>query len=316
MKKGPFSTSSSGPLMAFYNLQASLGPETEDSEEETFLLFAQSLPSRGLGFVDGKATSLVLTVAGHDLRIDQSPGLLSSHREQGTTGAVVWEMAPLFAEWIAVQSNVLFRSGVLGAHATVLELGCGVSGIMPLVLAPKVGRYIATDQEYVFTLLKQNLAENMPSAAKTRVSGKGRQSKLAKGSTTTDSNIDVVALDWETSSIASLPPLLPRGCSGIDVLIACDCIYNEALIQPFVSTCAEICALRQKTAQDADNEPTVCVIAQQLRSDIVFTAWLSSFMKLFRVWRVPELGSGSEMTEGSGFVIHIGVLKDFPLRST
>jgi hypothetical protein len=54
---------------------------------ETFLVFSQSIPSQNLGFVDSKATTLNLTVAGKDLSITQSPGILSSDRTGGTTGA-------------------------------------------------------------------------------------------------------------------------------------------------------------------------------------------------------------------------------------
>lgn len=54
---------------------------------ESFLLFSRDIPSQDLGFVDAKAASLELTVAGHDLTIHQSPTVLSSNRAGGTTGA-------------------------------------------------------------------------------------------------------------------------------------------------------------------------------------------------------------------------------------
>lgn len=57
------------------------------TRSESFLLFSQDLPSQDLGFVDAKATTLELTVAGKDMTIRQSPTLLSSNRAEGTTGA-------------------------------------------------------------------------------------------------------------------------------------------------------------------------------------------------------------------------------------
>jgi len=54
---------------------------------EAFLVFAHSLPSHSLGFVDSKASVLDISVAGRDLAIHQSQGLLTSNRERGTTGA-------------------------------------------------------------------------------------------------------------------------------------------------------------------------------------------------------------------------------------
>ena len=54
---------------------------------ETFLLFSQAIPSQNLGFVDPKAKTLDLTIYGRDFLIHQSPTLLTSHRDEGTTGA-------------------------------------------------------------------------------------------------------------------------------------------------------------------------------------------------------------------------------------
>jgi hypothetical protein len=90
--------------MPIQELLTSLGAEIEDPEEgslashlsmhvpakyvsESFLLFSQSIPSQDLGFIDSKATTLELTIGGHDLTIHQSPTVLSSNRHGGTTGA-------------------------------------------------------------------------------------------------------------------------------------------------------------------------------------------------------------------------------------
>jgi hypothetical protein len=51
------------------------------------LLFSQSIPSQNLGFVDSRATSIEIAVGGRDLTIRQSPTILSSTRDGGTTGA-------------------------------------------------------------------------------------------------------------------------------------------------------------------------------------------------------------------------------------
>ena len=54
---------------------------------ETFVLFSQQIPSQNLGFVDAKAKTLEISVNGQDFTIQQSPGVLSSNRAGGTTGA-------------------------------------------------------------------------------------------------------------------------------------------------------------------------------------------------------------------------------------
>ena len=291
--------------MSFQDLLLALGDEIEDPEEETFLLFSQSVPSHNLGFVDPKARNLEITVAGRDLSITQSPGLLSSNRELGTTGAVVWKITPFIAEWINFNDNILFKSSVLDQRSHVLELGCGISGILASTLAPRIRRYIATDQEYVFKLLRSNIEEN---ALSKKVSSEGKQ----RSNISCTSNIEVLALDWESSSVGNLPMLLSSNLKdeafqGFNVIIGCDCVYNEALIEPFVTTCVEACEL----ARTAPTGPsTICIIAQQLRSDSVFNAWVSAFYKAFRVWRVPnELLTGG-LREGSGFVVHIGILRE------
>ena len=292
--------------MALRSLIQALGPAISDPEEETFLLFAQPRTALDLGFVDDKATALELSVAGRDLSVTQSPGLLSSDRQQGTTGAVVWKITPLFAEWIAWEGNVLFISGRLNACSTVLELGCGVSGILPLVLRDKVSRYIATDQDYVFKLLKANLLENGMASPKSKNRTASKATTKGKNSST-DESVEVLALDWETNSASSVSMYLPQG-SSIDLIIACDCIYNETLIEPFVSTCADICRLQSKS-EDA-SKATICVVAQQLRSDLVFEAWLSRFSNTFTVRRMPDELLTEGLREGSGFVVHIGILKE------
>ncbi|KAI1535856.1 hypothetical protein A1F96_00968 [Pyrenophora tritici-repentis] len=58
-----------------------------DPEEEAFIIFSQAIPSQSLGFIDSQAATLEVSVAGHDLVIHQSRGLLTSDRKAGTTGA-------------------------------------------------------------------------------------------------------------------------------------------------------------------------------------------------------------------------------------
>ena len=267
-----------------------------------------------------------LSIAGRDLTVHQSPTILSSNRGGGTTGAgrilrltiflvwltfvVVWKITPLFALWITSPSNLLFKHGILDTSSTILELGCGVSGIIGLTLGPLVGTYLLTDQEYVMKYLNQNLAENQPDGRSSVSKSRKTTSKPKKGpapasSVSTISNIIAKPLDWETDQITSSLTGSETNVS-FDAVIACDCIYNDALIKPLVDTCRDACQLRWA---DGKNVPTMCIVAQQLRSAEVFEGWLKEFHKIFRVWRVPD----QELTDGlkshSGFVIHIGVLR-------
>ncbi|KAJ4291795.1 Ribosomal protein lysine methyltransferase [Kalmusia sp. IMI 367209] len=145
------------------DLYTALGEPMTDPEEEAFVVFSQSIPSQSLGAIDSQAAEVAIAIGERDLTIRQSRGLLTSNRKEGTTGAVVWKVTPLFAEWVA-SPNFLFQHGFLGSETVAIELGAGVSGVVALTLAPKIQKYIATDQDYVLRLLKQNIAENLPVA--------------------------------------------------------------------------------------------------------------------------------------------------------
>jgi hypothetical protein len=228
------------------------------------------------------------------------------------TAVVVWKITPLFASWITTPSNLLFKHGILDTTSTVLELGCGISGMIGMTLGPLVDSYILTDQEYVMRFLNQNLAENQPDGSSSASKSRKSTSKSKRGNAPTNSvnavsNIIAKPLDWETDEITHT--LTGNGTKvSFDAVIACDCIYNDALIKPLVDTCRDTCKLRLSDGTGKVT-PTICIVAQQLRSAEVFESWLKVFYRSFRVWRVPD----EELTDGlksnSGFVIHVGVFR-------
>lgn len=256
--------------------------------------------------VDAKADTLELSVAGRDFEINQSPGLLQSSRGGGTTGAAVWQASVRFAEWLAWSRNPLFETSAIDSSSIALELGAGISGLVPCLLGPRVQRMIVTDQSYILKAIRENVAANIH---------KSKLPKNKKGSNRghdqdQDSNIEVLPLDWENDDIPSV--LSSNGLTGgVDLLMACDCIFNYALIQPLVQTFIDICRIRQRNEGpfEAPTKPTFCVIAQQLRQPEVFEQWLEAFHERFRTWRLPDEMLTADLREGSGFVIHIGVLR-------
>nr|OQO28056.1 hypothetical protein B0A51_08215 [Rachicladosporium sp. CCFEE 5018] len=276
---------------------ALLGPEIEDASEETFTLFSQSRSlSQDLGMLDPTATSVDITINNRDFTITQSPGLLQSNREGGTTGAAVWRTSIFLAKWLESTKCPLFEQRVLEKGSTVLELGSGISGLTASVLAPKITRFVATDQAYALKLLGQNIDSNVPT--------------LRRKSAAPTYRIDILPLDWEQDDVRSF--LSSHELSAdVDLVLASDCIYNYALIDSFVDVCAEICQSRTHADEGGGQEtaPTVCIIAQQLRQPDVFEQWLEEFMRKFRVWRVAEELLGGEVEGGKGFCIHVGVLR-------
>ncbi|KAK5699507.1 Ribosomal protein lysine methyltransferase [Elasticomyces elasticus] len=284
---------------------AALGDEVENSYEETFDLFTNATPLPSLGMVDPNATSIELTIAGRDFTVTQSPGLLHSKQKLGTTGAAVWQTSVKIAEWLASPKNVLFERGILDSSSTVLELGSGTSGIIASTLALLVGRVVATDQQH----LLKNLRANLDANASPIVKSNGR--KAGKVAQDSSHPVTTLALDWEEDDIPK--HLASHGLgSGVDLVLACDCVYNYALIEPFVQACADTCSLRnRKTDESASHgEPctTICLVAQQLRSSDVFEQWLEAFIRKFRVWRVPDEMLTPSLKEGGRFVVHAGIL--------
>ncbi|KAF2626470.1 hypothetical protein BU25DRAFT_492211 [Macroventuria anomochaeta] len=278
------------------SLSSTLGVEPiTDPEEEAFVIFSQEIPSRSLGFIDAHAETLELSVAGSDLVMQQSRGLLTSDRKAGTTGAVVWAVTPRFAEWIASPTNILFTSGLLTSNSTCIELGSGISGIVALTLGPRISRFTATDQDYAMRLLRKNIAENLDAVFPAAKKG-GRSKQKSQPSNSSSDRIKAEILDWEEDSVEQLQP--------VDLIVACDCIYNEALIEPLNTTCASICKLNTDVTK-----PTLCVVAQQLRSPDVFEAWLKSFHRLFHTWQVPDWYLTEGLRENSGFVVHVGIVR-------
>jgi hypothetical protein len=214
---------------------------------------------------------------------------------------VLWQVTLHFAEWISSRKNVFFESGVLSSESNVLELGCGISGLLALVFAPKIKAYIATDQEYVLKGLRNNISQNQ-TAQQAPI---GRKAGKSSKSTAKSENIILRSLDWESDDIPSLCKELgiDHKTDRIHMIVACDCIYNESLVDPFVATCAELCAAA------SSETPSVCVVAQQLRSPEIFESWLCAFHRRFQVWRLSDKVLSSDLAAGSGFAIHVGILR-------
>lgn len=143
-------------------------------------------------------------------------------------------------------------------------------------------------------LLRQNIASNLDVVFP--VPKKGGKTKKTQSTNPNRHRIKAGILDWEDDSTEQLQP--------VDLIVACDCIYNEALIEPLNTTCASICKLNKDEAK-----PTLCVVAQQLRTLDVFEAWIKSFHRLFHTWQVPDRYLTEGLRENSGFVVHIGIVR-------
>lgn len=266
-----------------------------------FLVFSEDIPSENLGFVDSTASSIDVAIRSREFTVTQSPGLLCSSVDGGTTGAVLWKVTPLVAAWLVDKDNFLWQNFILTDKATVVELGCGISGLIGLCMAPLLAQYILTDQSYMMKHLKHNIAANA-SFLSLKVPRKGESPAKFRPKHVPE----ILNLDWETDSAINVRNAL-EDRHDVTMVVACDCIYNDFLIKPFVQMCLEICALH---SEEQSRAPTIVLVAQQLRSDEIFVEWLRVMITGFHVWRVPDNCLSDELRSGSGFILHLALKKE------
>lgn len=179
------------------------------------------------------------------------------------------------------------------------------------------------------TNLDANASVPVSSNNNSKAKSKSKASKSKSKPTTAKpvTNISFTTLDWETDQAASLKECMDLDEThgeeegegdedkDFDLLLSCDCIYNEALVAPFVRTCAELCRLRPAYVAESGElrerrRPTVCIIAQQQRSPDVFETWLREAMREFRVWRLRDDVLGEGLRSGSGYLVHLLLVRD------
>ncbi|KAK6333891.1 hypothetical protein TWF730_004074 [Orbilia blumenaviensis] len=291
--------------------------EVHDPEEECFLLFSNKPDNRDLGFVSRTESTVSVSINSKDLTVHQSPSLLTSTREAGTTGAVLWKVTPLLASWLTHPCNTVSQR-ILRPSYTVVELGAGTSGVLAVSFAPFVGAYYATDQEYCLKLLRKNISENYQETVEKSSKSKGKSSnkRTKRGAevlpSSSTGNATVLPLDWQLTEVSSIPDLKEK---QVDVIIAADCIYNESLVEPLVDTMADLSRLNRDETDGTDHNVTLVLVAQELRSPDVLEAFMKAFCAKFQVWRLPDklykdCGDGGKgLMEGGGYVVHVGILK-------
>jgi hypothetical protein len=157
-----------------------------------------------------------------------------------------------------------------------------------------VHTYIQSDIPAIVKIAEKNVSANLPVAS----GGKGKGKKRV-------GVVKTIPLDWERDDVAS-QPVLKEELAGnpLDCVVACDCVYNEALVNPLVETLVAACGVNRGEGK------TLVLVAQELRSPDVLEEFLERWMREFNVWRVPDILLSEELREGNGYVLHVGVLKD------
>ena len=158
------------------------------------------------------------------------------------------------------------------ANASVLELGSG-TGVLAALLGPLSKSWLATDIFSLLPLIDKNIKRNWPAKSSAKV--------------------EVRELDW-TWSRKELERNFPGSKETWDLVIAVDCLYNEALVQPFVDT--------------LDALPCrVVIVVSELRSSDVMQLFLERWLALgkWQIWRVGD-GTNDRGLLGDSQVVWVG----------
>lgn len=212
----------------------------------------------------GKPTSQTDTF--YTFEVNQQLTSLHSNVDNGnsTTGYVLWSLTPFFVKWLLFNNNslpmreptsveVITADGdnlesmkiptLLNETTNVLELGCGISSILPLICCNHVRKYICTDQRGILGGLKANLITNLGQVNRREIVSstlnidkevREEEEERKKDETV----LEVLPLDWELFPKTSDKSMDPNIKSMTDpiYIVAMDVIYNEYLIDPFLDT--------------------------------------------------------------------------------
>lgn len=293
---------------------------TEDRiSDHVYELFSshtrRSANAQSLGFVNSGTDHVTFShdASGTEIDLHQSTAILNSSAAS-TTGAVLWKVSPIFASWVLDCSGVLTNSNKKtskrakkggsssfayntpspaslactpklfgpGNSSSVLELGCGATGLLACVFAPLVKTYVATDQTHLLKLTKRNIEANLSHYQSSTVPN-SQPSNKAKY------RLECMELDWEEPE-ESWNDIKDDVFEGKypDLVIACDTIYNEYLIDPFVETLKLV-----------SGPETVVMVAQQLRLSDIFETFMTALVEAgLRVFAVPEHLMGEDFAQG------------------
>lgn len=194
----------------------------------------------------------------YNFTIKQSiAGLNSTSNGNSTTGYVLWSTTPTFAQWLLYDANASplreedndtnIPAIFSGSKSTaVIELGSGISGILPIVLGDHVDNYVCTDQKGILNKLKYNIEENLLQFNRRRCysdflgleapsSDEEQQRK--------NIHLEIMELDWEKFEMNTINQnhlvRIGQECSVVHI-VAMDVIYNEFLIDPFLKTLSQL----------------------------------------------------------------------------
>ena len=218
---------------------------------------------------------------------------------------------PSILNLCSVHNKEIDRNSTDDCNKCVIELGSGISGILPIVLGNYVDYYVGTDQRGILPKLKYNIKENCSQVTLRDIYSKSLNLKpcddsisvLEENSRYNEKreikkprlNLEIECIDWETfkldnKTISNVYPSLAT-IKQIEkktvYIIAMDVIYNDFLIKPFLNTIKQ---LRDYYLEGDKNGLTnvVILIGVHLRSQEVVTTFLEHAIEK-KTWTVYSI---------------------------
>ncbi|CCK67981.1 S-adenosylmethionine-dependent methyltransferase KNAG_0A02920 [Huiozyma naganishii CBS 8797] len=259
-------------------------------------------PETSRGSIDSSVTQTF------SITVNQSITSLNSSQvnNNSTTGYVLWSITPFFLKWLLYSKSAAFLRvndggassvkllnseesisvpSIMGDNVGIIELGSGISGILPTVMGNYVATYIATDQRGILKKLKSNIKDNLLQLNRRCIVS----SSLHVDQSTDSDDLNIISnrcqlevepIDWETfhltdQTLSKLYPYLSKLKDQAETvyIIALDVIYNDFLIAPFLTALRQLLDYYRKSNPERSIRVRA-LVGIQLRSQEVVTSFL------------------------------------------
>ncbi|OXG16162.1 hypothetical protein C366_03866 [Cryptococcus neoformans Tu401-1] len=214
-----------------------------------------------------------------EVRLQQDLTALKGRK--GDTGSVLWRSSLYLARHVlsqyyhpSAEITPLLDPSLLKS-SRILELGCG-TGLLAVLLSRICGQYTASDRLENLKLVQRNIELNGLTI------GNGKVNTLGS----LQNSVELEEIDWvqvsEDGKKRNSRPEPERNHEEYDLVLAVDCIYNEALVPPLVDTFARYCPIGGRT---------MVWVVVELRSADVMTTFLDSWLQdSSGPWTIVRLG--------------------------
>lgn len=209
----------------------------------------------------GTLEVFALNLKAGTIRVKQDPS-------SGDLGTSVWDSCIILSTYLENNEKHYGRRKVEGKR--VLELGAGCGGIAGTYFALQGADVTLTDLEAIVPSMTENVRANV----------RGLSNGVAA---------DVRCLPYAWGDpIASLSP-------PYDIIVACDCVYVEHLVEPLVWSLEQLSGPR-----------STIIIASERRDLVAYELFTTRLEKSFSVRKVPQKDLDPEFADEGVFEVLIG----------